>query len=281
MSPTAAISLFLILANIVFSWKGLTDDVFFSRYRFNVERILVHKEYRRLVSSGFLHVSWTHLFFNMISLYAFSASLESYLGSFNFLLIYFASLVCGNLFSLFIHRNHSAFSSVGASGAVCGVIFACIALFPGFHIGFFILPVSIPAWLYGLVFVLFSIYGIRSKSNNVGHEAHLAGAVIGMLIAIAIEPSALVDNYLPIIAVLVPSLVFIYMTITRPHVLLIDNHFFKAQERYHSIEDRYNAQKIDRQKEIDHILDKIHKKGMESLTKKEKETLDQYSKTVR
>src|SRR5947209_1664628 len=278
---TGSIGLLIIMFTVFFSYRGLKDHRFYKHFAFYVDKVLVEKEYRRLITSGFLHVNWMHLIFNMIALYAFSASIEAYLGPLNFLLLYFISLLSGNLFSLFIHRHHGAYGSVGASGAISGIIFASIALFPGIHIGFFFLPLSIPAWIYGLVYVLYSIYGIHSRRDNVGHESHLAGAVTGMLLALFMEPSAPVRNYVPIIAILVPALIFIYIIITRPQLLLIDNRFFKYQQRFHSIEDRYNTEKLDRQKQIDMILEKIHKKGMKSLTKKEREILAKYYETVR
>src|SRR5689334_3800677 len=168
----------------------------------------------------------------MVSLYFFSTNLESYLGPFRFLLIYLASLVGGNLFSLFIHRNHGDYSAVGASGAVCGVIFASIALFPGFGIGFFFLPISLPGWIYSLGFVLFSIYGIKSRRDNIGHDAHLGGALIGMLVAILTNPLVVTENYLPILCIFVPSAIFIYIIIKKPGFLLVDNFFFKNHYNY-------------------------------------------------
>jgi hypothetical protein len=222
-----------------------------------------------------------HLIFNMIALYFFSSSVEFYFGPINFLLIYFTSMVGGDLLSLFIHRYDSSYSSVGASGAVSGVIYASIAVFPGMKMGFFFIPISIPAWIFGLGYVAYSIYGIRSRRDNVGHESHLAGALIGMLLAVAMFPAALTENYLTIGAIALPSIIFIYIILTRPHVLLIDNQFFKTQKKYYSVDHRYNAEKLDRQMEVDRILDKINKRGMKSLTPKEKEILEQYSKTVR
>lgn len=275
------ISLILIIINLVVSWKGFNDRFFYDRYAFNIEKVLVYKQYYRLITSAFLHVSWMHLIWNMISLYAFSESIETYLGPLQFLLIYFASMIAGDLFSLFIHRNHSDFRSVGASAAVNGIIFAAIAIFPGMDIGFIFLPVGIPAWIYGLVYVLFSIYGIRSRNNNVGHEAHLGGALVGMMIGIALYPASLTENYLPILLIAVPSLLFIYAIIKRPHTLLIDNNYFKTHQRYYNIDHRYNAEKLNKQKELDLILDKISKKGMKSLTQKEREILQHHSKTLR
>jgi len=276
-----SISILIIIANLIVSWKGFNNEAFYDRYSFSVEKILIYKQYYRLITSGFLHVNWSHLIWNMISLYFFSGSVESFLGSFQFLLIYLAGIVAGDLFTLFVHRHHSDYSSVGASGGISGIIFAAIAIFPGMRIGFFLLPLAIPAWMYGLAYTLIAIYGIRSRNNNVGHEAHLAGGLIGMLIGIALYPAALTENSLPILLIAVPSIAFIYVIITRPYILLIDNNYFKTHQHYHTIDDRYNAEKTNRQNEVDRILDKISKKGMKSLTPKEKEILEDYSKTIR
>jgi membrane associated rhomboid family serine protease len=276
-----SISLILILVNGLVTWKGFKDRNFYERYEFSIEKVKVYKQYYRLFTSGFLHVSWLHLIFNMIALYFFSGSVESLFGLLQFLLIYFASMVGGDLLSLFLHRYDNGYSSVGASGAVCGVIFASIAVFPEMRIGFFFVPVAIPAWIYGLAYVAYSIYGIRSRRNNVGHESHLAGALTGMLLAVILYPASLQENYLVLLAITLPCLIFIYIIITRPHILLIDNHFLKTQKKYYSIDHQYNAEKMDLQKEVDRILDKISKKGMKSLTSKERELLEQHSKTIR
>ena len=234
-----------------------------------------------MLTSGFLHVSWTHLIFNMITLYFFSPSVELYLGSVKFLIIYFASLLGGDLLSLFVHRHHADYSAVGASGAVCGIIFASIALFPGMGVGFFGLPFYIPGWLYGLVYVLFSIYGIRSKKDNIGHEAHLGGALIGMAVALIMVPEAFAENYITILIIAVPTIIFIYLIAAKPQLLLVDNLFFKAHNDAYSIDHQYNQQKVIQQQEIDRILEKISKQGMKSLSSKEKARLEEYSKKIR
>jgi membrane associated rhomboid family serine protease len=281
MIEPGIVGILLIVANIVFSYKGFTNDLFFDGYKFEVDRILVSKGYKRLITSGFLHVSWTHLIFNMLSLLAFSGLLESNLGEIKFLIIYFASLVGGDLLSLFIHRNHGDYTAVGASGAVCGVIFASIALFPGLGIGLFGIPLSIPSWLYGILYVLISIYGIKSNRGNIGHDAHLGGALVGMIVALLLRPSAFIPNYLTILIIALPTVAFICLIIARPHMLLVDNFHFKKRAKVYSINRKPRKKKIDRQQEIDSILDKINTHGMNSLSKSEKERLEQFSKTGR
>jgi membrane associated rhomboid family serine protease len=272
------ISFILILANVIVSYRGFKDSLFYDRYKFRVDAVLLYKDYKRMVTSGFLHVNWMHLIFNMVALYFFSGSLELYLGPLRFLIIYFLSLIGGDLLSLFIHRHDGDYDSVGASAGVTGVIFAAIALFPGMGIGLFFIPLSIPGWLFGLVYVLYSIYGIRSRKNNIGHDAHLGGALVGLTVAIIMQPSALIDNTWAIVIIMLPSVFFIYMIITRPHILLIDNYYFKKHSDAVTIDHRYNIDKANKQKEIDRILEKIHKRGMNSLTSKEKQMLEDYSR---
>ncbi|MGC4034932.1 MAG: rhomboid family intramembrane serine protease [Chitinophagaceae bacterium] len=261
--------LILIITNFIFSYRGFTNTAFFDGYKFEVDKILINKDYKRLITSGFLHVSWTHLIFNMFSLYFFSG-LEYTVGPLNFLIIYFSSLIGGDLLSLFIHRHHGEYSAVGASGAVCGIIFASIALHPGSSIRFFGLPFDISSWLYGLLYILYSIYGIRSSKDNIGHDAHLGGALIGMLVSLLIRPSAFSENYVTILIIAVPAIVFIYMIIAAPQILLVNNLFFNNRLENYTLDQRYNIQRSIQQSEVDRILDKISKRGMASLTKKRK-----------
>ena len=275
MTGTGIATLVLIIGNILFSYKGFTNQAFFDGYKFEVDPILNGRDYKRLVTSGFLHIDWTHLILNMLSLYFFSSSLGLVLAAWQFLIIYFASLTGGDLLSLFIHRNHGDYSSVGASGAVMGIIFATIALFPGMQISLFFIPM--PAWLFGGIYVLGSIYGIRSRKDNVGHDAHLGGALIGMLVALIMVPSAFAANYVVILLLSVPTIAFIYLIYKKPQTLLVDN-LFQQQHQQYTIDQRYNAARNQRQKEVDRILEKIHRRGINSLTKAEKELLDEYSK---
>lgn len=281
MTYTGIVGILLIIANVAFSYKGFNNKLFFYKYNFEVEKILIYKDYKRLVTAGFLHVNWLHLIFNMLALYFFSGPVESYVGAIQFLVIYFASLVGGNLFSLYLHKNQSDYSAVGASGAICGVIFASIALFPGMRIGLFPIPISIPGWMFGVAYVLYSIYGIKSRSMNSGHDAHLGGVLIGMLVALLFHPAAFAENYLTILAIALPTIIFMYLVITRPHILLVDNAFSRKRKPYYSIDQKVNEEKINGEREIDRILDKINTYGMSSLSRREKEMLKQYAQSVK
>ena len=270
------ITLFLTLITVIFSYQGLQNKTFFDKYSFNIEGVLRYKEYYRLISSGFLHGSWWHLLFNLYALFSFGESLEAVIGGTNFLFIYFVSLIGGNVLSLYIHRFDSQYSAIGASGAVCGIIFASIVIFPEMEIGMFLLPFSLTSWMYGLLFVLISIYGIKSRMSNIGHDAHLGGALLGMLVAVGLYPESLQANYLPIVLVITPTLAFIFLIIKHPDYLFIEKFTFN-QKDYKNIDDEYNERKIARQQEIDAILEKISAKGFDSLSEREKEVLERFS----
>jgi len=276
------ITLLLIIVNVIVSYRGFKNREFFERYLFEIDQILIHKDSKRLITSGFLHLNWTHLVMNMLGLYFFGSGLETYLGPLLYLLIYFSSLIGGGLLSLLLHKNEADYTAVGASGAVCGVMFASIALFRNIHIGFLF---SLPGWLYGLLYVLYCIYGIQSRRDNIGHDAHLGGALIGMLTAILVRPSAFTENYGPILIITIPCLVFFYILVKKPGMMLLGVNYFKEPDVEHNkqytIEDRYNTERLNKQQQIDNILEKIHKKGIKSLNKKEKEMLDEYSKSAR
>ena len=268
------ISTILIILNILVSYRGFKDYSFKESYSFKVDAVLLQKDYKRLITSGFLHANWMHLFFNMFMLYLFGSGFEESVGSLRFIVIYFSALIGGDLLSLFVHRFDSSYSSIGASGAIMGILFSAIALTPGMSIGFFFLP-AIPGWLFGLIYVIISIYGIRSRTDNIGHDSHLGGGLTGMLVAIFLYPSILMANTFTIAVITVPAVTFILFIIYKPQALFVDNVFYKNQDL--TIEDKYNLGRINKQKELDRLLDKIHNKGIGSLTKKEKEMLKEYS----
>ncbi len=257
------------------SYKGLKHSSFMESFSFKIDALQIQKDYKRLITSGFLHANWLHLIFNMFMLYILGTGFEATVGSIRFVIIYFSALIGGNLLSLLVHRFDSSYSSIGASGAIMGLLFSAIATTPGMSIGFFFLP-AIPGWLFGLIYVIISIYGIRSQTDNIGHDNHLGGGLTGMLIAILLFPSVLMTNSFTIAIITIPAVTFILFIIYKPQVLFVDNVFYKNQDL--TIEDKYNLGRINKQKELDKLLEKIHQKGIESLSKKEKEMLREYSK---
>ena len=237
---------------------------------FDPERILAGKEYYRLLTSGFLHADWRHLGLNMFSFYFFAPSLEIFLGYQKLLLIYFGAILGGNLLSLYLHRRH-VYRAYGASGGVCGIIFAHILLWPGSGSGMFFVPVSIPGWLYAPLFMLFSFQSMKAGRDHVGHDAHLGGAIIGLLIAAALEPQAVRYNPMVFCAVLIGGIaLFAYLWV---NPLMLDEGPRMPWRRGAKPLPRYKQEQLD----VDRILEKVAASGVDSLDEKERELLAQVS----
>jgi membrane associated rhomboid family serine protease len=258
---------------------GFKSRVVEEKYIFNPESILAWKEYHRLVTSGFLHAGWSHLLLNMLSLYWVGGPIEMAFGKADFLLVYFGAIIGGNLLSLYVHRHHE-YLAYGASGGVCGVLFAHILMFPGSSFFLFLIPIWVPGWLYGIVFMVLSFYAIKANNKgNIGHDAHLGGAIVGFLIAAALHPESVTHEPWVFLGILVPSvLVLIYLWVNP--MFLPTFAFFTQGTR---IRNRGAARPKHRDKnlEIDAILDKIANKGMDSLTSEEKRALSEVSSQYR
>ena len=278
MEETGPIGTLLAIFIFLSSYKGFRDREFTEEYIFDIDRILIDKEYRRLLSSGFLHGGWFHLIFNLIALLSFSKEIELLFGAVNYLLLYFGSLIGGNLLSLYIHRNHGDYRALGASGAISGVVFSSVVLMPQSTISFVLIPIEIPSWLFGLAFVLISILGIKKQRDNIGHDAHLGGAIIGILATIVLYPSILSNNLWIVALLLIPSILFIILLIRNPNILLIDHYWGEGFARFkENLASRQEEPSMDPEEELNLLLDKIGKKGIESLSKKERKRLDQLS----
>ncbi|MGK0407636.1 MAG: membrane associated rhomboid family serine protease [Roseivirga sp.] len=227
-------------------------------------------QYYRLLTAGFIHVDWSHFFFNMFSLFIFGGAVERDLGILGFVIVYIGSLVGGNLLSWLFYRKEPEYRAVGASGAISGIIFAAIIIYPEMELAFIFLPFYFPAWIYGIGFILYSLYGMGRQHDNIGHEAHLGGAITGLLICLALDPSLMQESTLTILYILVPALVMLFVFFYKPR--LIAQAFGKGDEAM-TIDDKYNAEQRELELELNRILEKIKLQGQESLSTSERDFL--------
>jgi membrane associated rhomboid family serine protease len=188
---------------------------FFDRYKFNVGAILgSSKQWDRMLTSATLHGDYIHLFFNMFTLYIFSDTIIYEFGIWKYLAIYFLSIIGGGLLSLWMQRKEYYYSAIGASGGVVGVLFAAIAIYPNMTLGImFVIPM--PGWVFGIAYLAFSVYAMQKQQGNIGHDAHLGGAAVGLLLAILFEPVLLKINTLYIGIMVLPLIVLAYLALKK------------------------------------------------------------------
>lgn len=195
----------IIVLTVIVSFKGFEDTSFFRKYEFHIGSIRAGEQFR-MFSSAFLHADISHLAFNMLTLYFFAPVVYGFLGDFSFGLIYLGSLLSGSLLTLFFHKNEYSYRAIGASGAVTGILYAAILINPEMNLYLFFIPIPIPAYIFGIGYLLYSIYGMKAKRDNIGHTAHFGGAIGGYLITLIKEPQLFSDNTAMVVLLAIPIL---------------------------------------------------------------------------
>lgn len=180
----------LIAANVIASLLALSNATFMEKNLFHVGPILEGKEWHRMVTSGFLHGGFIHLFVNMYVLYNFGGYVELEVGTVGFLVIYFLALLGGNAWALLENKNKPYYRALGASGATSGIVLAFILFRPFEPLMIFPIPFFMPAVLLGLAFIVVSAVLAQRENKTIGHEAHLGGALAGFLATILMAPGA-------------------------------------------------------------------------------------------
>ena len=189
-------TLILIAVTVLISLVALSRTDIFDKMKFNAYFIHHNKEWHRFLSYGFIHADWMHLFINMFVLYSFGSIVEE-LFKYNFdqkayvyfLLLYISGIGFSTLFDFGKYKNDIYYNAVGASGAVSAIVFSSIILYPAGKIFLFMIPIGIPAPLFGLIYLVYSAYMARKGTGNIGHSAHFWGAIFGVVFTIAIKPA--------------------------------------------------------------------------------------------
>lgn len=185
-NPVATVILAVTVVTSIMAWN---DPVLIARFILNPFKIVKNKEYYRTITSGLIHADGMHLFFNMYSFYMFAFILEHIMGHFTFALFYVMSLIMSHISVIAKNANNPAYNALGASGAVSGVLLACIMWYPNMPLNLILLPkVPFPGWVFGLLYMAYSQYASRKGNDNIGHEAHLWGALSGVILAPIMSP---------------------------------------------------------------------------------------------
>ena len=196
------ISIILIVISVVASLYAWNHQDKYYKWMMNPYSVVHKQQYYRLITSGFIHNGYVHLLFNMITLYFFGDVIEQILryyyggsGIFYFLLLYFLGMVVADIPSIIKHRNNPNYNSLGASGAVSAVVFSSILFNPTAKICIFLPIFCLPGFIFGILFLIYSYYQGRRMADNINHDAHLYGAVFGVLYSIILEPKVIVNFF--------------------------------------------------------------------------------------
>jgi len=163
---------------------------FIERCLFRPYFFLRKQRYETIVTSGFVHGDFGHLLLNMVTFYFFAFPLESRIGPARFALLYLLGLIASDLGTYFKHRNDPDYASLGASGAISAVLFAAIVYFPEMKLFIIPIPVPIPATLFAVGYVAYSWWSARQARGRINHDAHLVGALFGVVFVMLTDPQA-------------------------------------------------------------------------------------------
>jgi membrane associated rhomboid family serine protease len=193
MLYTSSIASLLILAsNIGLGLAGLyLAPELIRRCLFRPYEFARGRNRSTLVTSGFMHADLPHLIFNMLSFWFFGLPLERYIGTPRFVLLYVLGLVLSLWPTYRKHRNDPNYATLGASGAISAVVFAAIVYFPSMKLMILPIPVPIPAPLYAVGYLVYSWWASKQRVGNINHDAHLAGALVGVAFVALLDFGAL------------------------------------------------------------------------------------------
>jgi len=190
------LTIIIIAFTVLISLLGFNNSEIFDRFKFNPYDVKHSNHWYRFFTYGFFHAGYIHLFMNMFVLYFFGRIIENYFQyyfpskhGFYYILLYIGGLILSVIPAFGKHKNDVFYNAVGASGAISAVIFSSIILYPTGKIFIFLIPVAIPAPLFGVLYIVYEAYMIRNAKDNIGHDAHLWGAIFGVIFTIALKPS--------------------------------------------------------------------------------------------
>lgn len=193
----------LLAAVVITSIKGFNDRTFVDKYLFIPYNVNHYREWYRFFTHPFLHGDVAHLFFNCFTLYNFGPIFELYLvtqfgmigGQMVFWAFTLASMLASSSISYARHKDNPGYRSLGISGVVSAVLFAVILIFPSLPLNFMFIPIPIPAYIFGALYLAFEIYSDRNRKTNIAHDAHIAGAVFGILFILITNIDQVISNF--------------------------------------------------------------------------------------
>jgi membrane associated rhomboid family serine protease len=184
-------ALVIFVATIAISLIGLYGSPkLVERSLFRPYWLTRRKEYATVVMSGFVHADLMHLIFNMMTFYFFAFQLERRVGTLSFVVLYFAGLLISHAGTYYKQRRNPEYACLGASGAISAVLFAAIVYSPDQSLLILPIPIPIPAPLFAVGYLVYTYYASKHPHGRINHDAHLGGAITGLLFVALTEPRA-------------------------------------------------------------------------------------------
>ncbi len=186
----------IMVATVLISLKAMNDNAQKEKWMYSPYLVKHNRESYRILSHIFIHADMAHMIFNMVSLYFLGQVLESHLiydygflkGEIHFISIYFIGALFATLIPYLRHQDNQAYRSLGASGAVSAVIFAAILWRPDMELQFIFIPIPFKAYWFGLFYLAYEIYMDKRGNTGIAHDAHLGGAILGIIYILVINP---------------------------------------------------------------------------------------------
>lgn len=189
-------TLIIIILTSWISYEGINKPNWRSNFLFNPYAINNGREQFGLLAHSWFHADYQHLIFNMLSLYMLGSHLEAtWVSEFGtkglvlYVTLYLAGGIASTIIPFFRHRYNSGYRSLGASGAVSAIVFATILWHPTMRLGIMFIPIPIPAYIFGPLYLLLEYYAMKRGNTGIANDGHLSGALFGILFVLMFEPS--------------------------------------------------------------------------------------------
>ncbi|MDJ1479429.1 rhomboid family intramembrane serine protease [Cytophagaceae bacterium YF14B1] len=195
MSITFSLTLVFVIITVLASLYAWRQPDIKYKWMMNPYDVARKREYYRFITSGFIHEDGMHLLFNMMALYSFGVQMEKVFaqlypgaGFTLFGTLYILGIIVSDIPTFLKYRNVYNYNSLGASGGVSAVVFAFILFYPQAQLGFMFIPIPIPAFLFGALYMLYSVYMSKRGGDHINHDAHLWGALFGIVFSVIVYP---------------------------------------------------------------------------------------------
>jgi len=191
-APVASI---IFVFTLITSIYAFNDPQIYGKFMLHPYSVGKGKKLYTFITSGLIHADWMHLFFNMFTFYAFAFNLERTIGHWQFGVLYFVSLVLSDVPTMVKHKNDFWYNSLGASGAISGVLFSYILFYPFSPLRIFPIPIDIYAIIFAVLYLVYCWYASKNAKDHINHDAHFFGALTGIIVTILLVPG-IIPNFI-------------------------------------------------------------------------------------